>query len=87
MRNLLIILVLAIGLTSCESNVKTVDELRAIELGQTQIEVLYLLGDPFKIELEVGHEVWKYRIETDGRFYDVFVITIKDKKVTKYTTY
>lgn len=87
MKNLLIILVLIIGLTSCGSNDKTVDELRVIEIGHTQIEVLHLLGEPFKVELEVGYEVWKYRIENNSRFYDIFSITIKDKKVTKYTTY
>jgi len=80
-------LVLTLGLTSCDPAVKTIDEARQIKVGQTQIEVLYLLGEPYEIDLEVGHEEWKYRLETDSRFYNTFIITIKEEKVTEYTTY
>ncbi len=80
-------MVLTLGLTSCDPAVKTIDEVRQVKIGLTQIEVLYLLGEPYEIDIEVGYEEWKYRIETDSRFYNTFVITIQKEKVTKYTTH
>jgi outer membrane protein assembly factor BamE (lipoprotein component of BamABCDE complex) len=87
MRNLLIIFVLTLGLTSCDPAVKTIDDVRQVKVGSTQIEVLYLLGEPYEIDLEVGYEEWKYRLETDSRYHNTFTITITNEKVTNYTTY
>ena len=79
-------MVLILGMISCK-NIKTIDELRQIEVGQTQIEVLYLLGEPFEVELEVGYEEWEYRVESKGRYYNSFIITIVNEEVTSFRSY
>lgn len=88
MSKLLIILFLALSLASCGgSSVKTVDEIREIKVGLTEMEVQYLLGEPREVEIEVGYEEWYYSYETHSRYNNTFVVSLKDGKVIKYTSY
>jgi len=87
MSRLLIILFLALSLASCgDSSLKTLDEIRQIEVGLTEMEVQYILGEPREVEVEIGYEEWYYTYDTHFR-NNTFRITIQDDKVINYTSY
>ena len=88
MNKVLSILILTLSLASCSgSSVKTIEEVRQVKVGLTEMEILYLLGEPREIEVEVGYEEWYYSYEANSRYNNTINIYIKDGKVFKYTSY
>jgi len=80
-KHILLFLVVILTLVAC--NKKRVEDARRIQIGQSTIEVKYLMGEPFKVQVDDDGEVWYYNYFYGDRRMRMY-IKIKNGKVTSF---
>jgi len=80
-KRILLFLVVILTLVAC--NRKRVEDARRIKIGQSIIEVKYIMGEPIEIQVDDDGEQWKYHYYCDDRMMWM-TIKIKNDKVISF---